>query len=149
MLGLPQRYSLARMSDGRCSRATSGVYSATESDCSNSPELYTNQAKSDYVQSSRGHTLGAPHGRRKTEEQLTQNTQNNINLVKKYVSRIPPPKPVRYHFQKSSTNLSYSRPSSDKENLVKNIQTISRIPQNKNKSASYMNINRKESHILV
>ena len=136
------------MSDERCSTATSGVYSATESDYSNSPELYANQARSDNVQF-RGHTLGVPHGRRKTEEQLTQNTQNNINPVKKYVSRIPPPKPVRYHFQKSSTNLSYSRPNSDKENLVKNIQTISRIPQNKNKSASYMNINRKESHILV
>ena len=142
MLGLPQRYSLARMSDGRCSTATSGVYSATESDSSNSPDLYANQT-------SRRWSLGLPDVEKNMEKPLYQNCHNNINHGNKHISRIPPPKPRRYHLHPAWTNQFYLRANSNSENTTRTIEPISRISQTKNESASYMHINRKESHILV
>ena len=140
MLGLPQRHPLASMSDERCSTATSGVYSATESDCSNSPELSANQT-------SRRWSLGLPDVEKDMEKLLNQNCPKN-NPGNRHVSRIPPPKPRRY-FHQSSTNQTYLRVNSDSENSTQNIQPISKFSQTKKKSASYLHINRKESQILV
>ena len=89
MLGLSQRYTLASMSDERCSTATSGVYSATESDCSNSPELYANLP--------RRQSFGVQDVEKNMEKPFHKNCHKNVTPGNKHRSRIPPPKPRRHH----------------------------------------------------
>ena len=135
------------MSDGRCSTATSGVYSATESDSSNSTEESRTTTKSDNVQSSREQSLGLPEVERKLGKHANKNVHKNGNHGQRYVSRIPPPKPLRYNFQQSSMNLPHLRTNSDGNQSSRNIQPNSRISQTRKKSASYLSS--EDSHILV
>ena len=124
------------MSNERCSTATSGFYSATESDCSNSKEQFTTNTKHDNVKSSEG--LSEKH------------FHKNTNTGQSYVSRIPPPKPLRYNLQKSSRDLPYLRANSDGDQSSNNTIQNPRILRNKKKAASYMNIrSNKDSQILV
>ena len=142
MVGLPHRYT--SMSDERCSEATSGVYSAAESDGSNSTEQSEIRTKYNDDQSFRIETLGLPE----VEKHLNQNIHKNNNLGKRHISKIPPPKPLRYHLYQTSRNSSYSRANSEDSTIIN--QASSRIPQhNEKKSGSCMNINLKKSHILV
>ena len=101
-----KRSAIRSMSNERCSTATSGVYSATESDCSNSTEQSMTNTKPINVRPSRDQYFGLPKGERKIE------TLADKHSHKSYVSRIPPPKPVRYNFQKSSKDIPYLRSNS-------------------------------------
>ena len=99
------------MSNERCSTATSGVYSATESDCSNNTEHYMVNTK--LVRPSRDPCIGLPVCEMKSERIADKHFHKNTNTGKSYVSRIPPPKPLRYNLQKSSRDLPYLRANSD------------------------------------
>merc|ERR1712106_1028724 len=145
--GFPIRVALRSPSRERCSTATSGVYSATESECSNGTEQSMANTKYSKVQPSRG----LPEAKRKTEKNLVDNLQrrDNPNSCKRLVSRIPPPKPLRYHIQNSSANIPYSRANSDSGQHTKTTIPKSRLLPNKKKAASYMNLHSKEDQILV
>ena len=93
------------MSNERCSTATSGVYSATESDCSNSTEQSMMNIKLDNLRPSRDPCIGLPVGERKLETLDNKHFQKSAESGQSYVSRIPPPKPLRYNYQKSSRDL--------------------------------------------
>ena len=123
------------MSNERCSTATSGFYSATESDCSNSKEQSKTDTKHENVKSSEG--LSEKH------------FHKNTNTVQSYVSRIPPPKPLRYNLQKSSRDLPYLRANSDGDQSSNNTIQNPRMLRNKKKASSYVNIPSKDSQIIV
>ena len=142
MLGLPHRCT--SMSDEICSTPTSGFYSAAESDVSNSTEQSNTNTKYDNDQSSKRETFGLPE-----RNYINQNTHKNNNPGKRQVSRIPPPKPLRYNFPKSPRDLSYLRSNSDGYKSSNNTLQITRILHNKKKAASSMNIPSKDSQILV
>ena len=134
------------MSNERCSTATSGFYSATESDCSNSKEQSTTNTKHENVKSSEDLSSGLLEAERKLEKHFHKNT----NTGQSYESRIPPPKPLRYNLQKSSRDLPYLRANSDGDQSSNNTIQNPRILRNNKKAASYMNIrSNKDSQILV
>ena len=108
------------MSNERCSTATSGVYSATESDFSNSTEQSLTNTILNNVQQTRGVSLGLPEEKRKLHKDANNDFQKNANSGQSYVSRIPPPKPLRYKIQKSSRELPYLGVNSDGDQSSQN-----------------------------
>jgi len=144
MLRLPPGDALPRMTDERCSTATSGIYSNTDSEISTSAEHSTNWS----LQTSEGWSIGPKICESKIGNVSNANVNKTANKSKRHVSKMPPPKPVRYHLPPSTKNLSNVRAYSHSE-ISKRSTQISRIPQPKKKSASYMNIHKKEDPILV
>ena len=136
------------MSNERCSTATSGVYSVTESDSSNAEQSMTD-IKHDKFLPSRDMSLGLPQKERKSDQHTNKHFQKNANSGQSFVSRIPPPKPLRYKIQKSSRDLPYLGVNSDGDQSLQNTLQNSRILQNKKKTSSYMNIRSKDAQILV
>ena len=148
--------ALASMSDDRCSTATSGIYSNTDSEISISPELTYNWEQSGNCEKSREQNLGLPNINKKIGKQSYSKFPIKYIPGQRQVSRIPPPKPIRYHLQHSTTNLSKLHSTSNMEISTKNMEISTKLPkpssrisQTRQKSASYMNINGKESHVLV
>jgi len=144
MLRLPPRDALSSVSDERCSTATSGIYSNADSEISTSAEHSTNWS----LQTSEGWSIGPKICESKIGNVSNANVNKTANKSKRHVSKMPPPKPVRYHLPPSTKNLSNVRAYSHSE-ISKRSTQISRIPQPKKKSASYMNIHKKEDPILV
>jgi hypothetical protein len=136
------------MSNETCSTATSGVFSAKESDCSNSTEQSMVNTKLDNIQPSRDPIIGLPVGERTLETLANKHFQKNDVTGLSYVSRLPPPKPSRYDFQKSSQDLPYLRANSDGDQSSNNTPQNSRIMWNKKEAASFMNKS-KDSKLLV
>ena len=134
------------MSNDRCSTATSGVYSATESDCSNNTDQSVTNTK---LSNLRDPSLGLSKGDRKLEKHANKDFQKNADSGHKYVSRIPPPKPLRYKIQKSTRDLPYLRANTDVDQSSNNTTQNSRTLQNTKKASNLMDKRRKDSKILV
>jgi hypothetical protein len=137
------------MSNERCSTATSGFYSATESDCSNSTKQSITNAELSNFGPSRCQSLGLPEAERKLEKSVNKDFQKNADSGQKYVSRIPPPKPLRYKIQKSTRDLPYLRANSDGDQSSKSTIQNSRTMQNTKKTSNLMDKRRKDEQILV
>ena len=84
------------MSNERCSTATSGVNSLTESDCSNNTEQSSTNTKLDNCQPAK--ELSLQEGEMKLHKHAKKHFHKNADSGKSFVSRIPPPKPLRYTF---------------------------------------------------
>jgi hypothetical protein len=137
------------MSNERCSTATSGVFSATESDCSNSTEQPITNAELSNVGPSRCQSLGLLEAERKLDKSVNRDFQKNADSGQKYVSRIPPPKPLRYKIQKSTREIQYLRANADGDQSSNNTIKHSKTLQNTKKASSHINKRNKDEQILV
>jgi len=142
--GLARRGAgLRSQSHERCSTATSGVYS--ESDSSNSGD----QSITTTI-SNPGKPWNTAHGEVKMQKISQDSFKRNVTACQKQMSRIPPPKPIRSNLHKPFANHAYSRSNSDGEQPTRNTKIPKpRILPSKKKAASYMNLQGKEAHILV
>ena len=121
------------MSNERCSTATSGFYSLAESDSSNRTEHSSTNTKLDNSEPAKGLSKGLQEGERKLHKHAKKHFHKSTDSSRSYVSKIPPPKQLRYNFQKSSRDLPYLQSNSDGDHSANNTKHNQRILKNKNK----------------
>ena len=96
-----------------------------------------------------GLSLGLPEGERKLEKHANNDFQKRADSGQRYVSRIPPPKPLRYKIQKLTRDLPYLRANSDGDQSSNNTIQHSRTLQKTKKASIHMNKRSKDAQILV
>ena len=145
---IPRRLtnSLGRsISSERCSTATSGVFSAAETDSSASLEDSVSRTKMDEPKSPHSYHLD-PHTARHTTGKLIKPLKSQTLTSR--ISKIPPPKPLRHNIVKSSADLGYTRALSEGYPF-KNTTQSSRIPQMRTKAVSYVNLHCSDYQVVV
>ena len=145
---IPRRLnsSLGRsISSERCSTATSGVFSAAETDSSASLENSVLSTKIDEDNSPQVQHLD-PQTVRHTTGKLIKPLKSQTHTLR--ISKIPPPKPLRHNLVKSSADLGCNRALSEGYQY-KNTAQSSRIPQMRTKAVSYVNLHCLDYKVVV